>query len=100
MDSLITTSNGDLRKAITFLQSASSLHRNEPIKDSTIKELAGVSWIGNEEKKRIMFNIKGTHLKPSIYYINRLFRMKHLTQSLKHGNQIILMKLIMQFKVL
>ncbi|KAI7860973.1 P-loop containing nucleoside triphosphate hydrolase protein [Circinella umbellata] len=42
MDSLITTSNGDLRKAITFLQSASSLHKNEPIKDSTIKELAGV----------------------------------------------------------
>ncbi|KAI9249749.1 P-loop containing nucleoside triphosphate hydrolase protein [Phascolomyces articulosus] len=42
MDALIKTSNGDLRKAITFLQSASSLHRNGPIKDSTIKELAGV----------------------------------------------------------
>ena len=54
MDSLITTSNGDLRKAITFLQSTSSLHRNEPIKDSTIKDLAGVSLIEIEGKNTIL----------------------------------------------
>ncbi|KAI9492353.1 hypothetical protein BDB00DRAFT_828663 [Zychaea mexicana] len=42
MDALIKTSNGDLRKAITFLQSASSLHKGAPIKESTINELAGV----------------------------------------------------------
>lgn len=43
MDVLIKVSNGDLRKAITYLQSASSLHPGEAIKPSTISELAGVS---------------------------------------------------------
>ncbi|KAI8138289.1 replication factor C subunit 2 [Fennellomyces sp. T-0311] len=41
MDVLIKASNGDLRKAITFVQSAASFHRNQPIKPSTINELAG-----------------------------------------------------------
>ncbi|KAI9316790.1 replication factor C subunit 2 [Dichotomocladium elegans] len=42
MDALIKASNGDLRKAITYLQSASVLHVGETIKPATINELAGV----------------------------------------------------------
>lgn len=43
MDVLIKVSNGDLRRAITYLQSASSLHQGETIKPNTMSELAGVS---------------------------------------------------------
>ncbi|CDH54250.1 replication factor c subunit 2 [Lichtheimia corymbifera JMRC:FSU:9682] len=42
MDVLIKVSNGDLRRAITYLQSASSLHQGESIKPNTMSELAGI----------------------------------------------------------
>lgn len=45
MDTLLKASNGDLRKAITFLQSAATLHQNDPVTSETISELAGVSLL-------------------------------------------------------
>jgi replication factor C subunit 2/4 len=43
MNALIKASNGDLRKAITFLQSGANLHKSESITVGTINEMAGVS---------------------------------------------------------
>lgn len=40
---LVTVSEGDLRKAITFLQSAARLNMDREITESAIIELAGVS---------------------------------------------------------
>ncbi|ORZ02855.1 P-loop containing nucleoside triphosphate hydrolase protein [Syncephalastrum racemosum] len=42
METLIRASGGDLRKAITFIQTSSTLHQKEPITPKTIQELAGV----------------------------------------------------------
>ncbi|KAI8374187.1 replication factor C subunit 2 [Radiomyces spectabilis] len=42
MDALIRASNGDLRKAITFLQSGSNLHKDEDLTSKTINEMAGI----------------------------------------------------------
>ncbi|KAL0091309.1 replication factor C subunit 2 [Phycomyces blakesleeanus] len=62
MKALIKASSGDLRKAITFLQSGSNLHSNEPITPGTIYEMAGVvpeetmktlsdAWESNDQQK-------------------------------------------------
>lgn len=42
LDSLVTCSEGDLRKAITYMQCASRLKANECIKSSDILEIAGI----------------------------------------------------------
>ncbi|KAI9030989.1 P-loop containing nucleoside triphosphate hydrolase protein [Phycomyces nitens] len=42
IEALIKVSNGDLRKAITFLQSASNLYINEPIPPTTFYEIGGI----------------------------------------------------------
>ncbi len=42
IDSLVTCSEGDLRKAITFMQCAARLKANECIKSSDILEIAGI----------------------------------------------------------
>ncbi|KAI8100012.1 replication factor C subunit 2 [Halteromyces radiatus] len=42
MNALIKASNGDLRKAITFLQSGANLHKTESVTVGTINEMAGL----------------------------------------------------------
>jgi hypothetical protein len=44
-NTLITASNGDLRKAIMFLQSGAKLHAGEKITASSINEMAGVLYL-------------------------------------------------------
>lgn len=40
---IVRASGGDMRKGITFLQSAARLRGTEPLTESDIKEIAGVS---------------------------------------------------------
>ncbi|KDN48893.1 putative RFC2-DNA replication factor C, 41 kd subunit [Tilletiaria anomala UBC 951] len=42
LDMLISTSDGDLRRAITYLQSASRLHNSDAVTQRSIVEIAGV----------------------------------------------------------
>ena len=42
LDTLIETSDGDLRRAITYLQSASRLHAGSAVTKQSIVEIAGV----------------------------------------------------------
>ncbi|KAI8064717.1 replication factor C subunit 2 [Gongronella butleri] len=42
LPALIKASNGDLRKAITYLQSGANLHKTEPITSETILRMAGL----------------------------------------------------------
>ena len=39
-------SGGDLRKAITYLQSAARLKKDQPIEKQDIFDIAGVSYLG------------------------------------------------------
>lgn len=43
LDSIVCASEGDLRKAITFLQSAHHLRGGEGIRERDVVEIAGVS---------------------------------------------------------
>ncbi len=43
MDEIVRASGGDMRKGITFLQSAARLRGTDPVTDHDIKEIAGVS---------------------------------------------------------
>ncbi|KAI8329699.1 P-loop containing nucleoside triphosphate hydrolase protein [Chlamydoabsidia padenii] len=52
MNALIKASNGDLRKAITFLQSGANLHKNDSITVGTINEMAG--RIPDEEMENLI----------------------------------------------
>ncbi|KAI7867200.1 replication factor C subunit 2 [Spinellus fusiger] len=42
LDALVNASRGDLRKAITFLQSGSNIHLQNPITPNTVYEMAGI----------------------------------------------------------
>lgn len=44
LDEVISTSQGDMRKAITLLQSAHHLKGSEPVTAQDISEIAGVSY--------------------------------------------------------
>jgi replication factor C subunit 2/4 len=66
LDALVSYSEGDLRKAIMFLQSASKLYSNEPITPEAIADIAGaipsthVDLILNAWMTRDVLNIQKT----------------------------------------
>lgn len=66
---LVQVSDGDLRKAITFLQSAARLGIDKEITERTIIEIAGVRLSGGERTKSRILHCSHTVLIDRILHV-------------------------------
>uniref|UniRef100_I3KSR2 Replication factor C subunit 4 n=1 Tax=Oreochromis niloticus TaxID=8128 RepID=I3KSR2_ORENI len=87
---LVRVSEGDLRKAITFLQSAARLNVDKEITDCAVIEIAGVSWTSFMIDNLLQICFRGTFEKLEVAVRNMVDEGYAATQILTQLHECVI----------